>query len=387
MPLRWRVLALLFAVRTMMAFQFQSVGALGPLVRADFGVGLADLGLLIGLYLSPGIVLALPSGKLGRRFGDKPCVLVGLALMVAGGLVMAFAAGWPAQLAGRLLAGFGGVLLNVLMSKMTTDWFAGREIATAMAIYVNSWPFGIAIALMTLPFAGAALGVQGAYLISVGAVAIGAVLLLALYEPHAGVVQAGPEGGAPTGRAAAAIVAAALVWGLFNGAVSMVFSFGNSMLAERGWTLAAAGGATSLVLWLTVLSVPVGGVLADRSGRPGVVLVGGCLAFALMLGIAARTEAVLPAFAGLGVACGLPAGAIMSLPARVLSGRTRAVGMGIFWTMFYLIIVASPWFAGWLASATGSVSVAFDFGSVLLLLACACYAVFLRLVRPAVAIA
>ena len=48
MPLRWRVLALLFAVRTTMAFQFQSVGALGPLVRADFGVGLADLGLLIG---------------------------------------------------------------------------------------------------------------------------------------------------------------------------------------------------------------------------------------------------------------------------------------------------------------------------------------------------
>jgi MFS family permease len=387
MPLRWRVLALLFAVRTTMAFQFQSVGALGPLVRADFGVGLADLGLLIGLYLSPGIVLALPSGKLGRRFGDKPCVLVGLALMVVGGLVMAFVAGWPAQLAGRLLAGFGGVLLNVLMSKMTTDWFAGREIATAMAIYVNSWPFGIAIALMVLPFAGPALGVQGAYLISVGAVAVGAMLLLALYKPHAGVMQAGPEGGAPTGRAAAAIVVAALVWGLFNGAVSMVFSFGNSMLAARGWTLAAAGGATSLVLWLTVLSVPVGGVLADRSGRPGAVLVGGCLAFALMLGIAARTEAVLPVFAGLGVACGLPAGAIMSLPARVLSGRTRAVGMGIFWTMFYLIIVASPWFAGWLASATGRVSVAFDFGGVLLLLACACYAAFLRLVRPAVATA
>jgi MFS family permease len=68
--------------------------------------------------------------------------------MVVGGLVMAFGVGWPAQLSGRLLAGFGGVLLNVLMSKMVTDWFAGREIATAMAIYVNSWPFGIAIALM-----------------------------------------------------------------------------------------------------------------------------------------------------------------------------------------------------------------------------------------------
>src|SRR5580658_2932812 len=107
MALRWRVLVLLFAVRTTMAFQFQTVGALGPLVRGQFGVGLADLGLLIGLYLSPGIVLALPSGTLGRRFGDKPCVLAGLVLMIAGGLIMAFAAGWPTQIAGRLIAGFG----------------------------------------------------------------------------------------------------------------------------------------------------------------------------------------------------------------------------------------------------------------------------------------
>jgi MFS family permease len=385
MALRWRVLVLLFAVRTTMAFQFQTVGALGPLVRADFGVGLADLGLLIGLYLSPGIVLALPSGTLGRRFGDKPCVLGGLLLMVVGGLVMAFGVGWPAQLSGRLLAGFGGVLLNVLMSKMVTDWFAGREIATAMAIYVNSWPFGIAIALMTLPFAGAALGVHGAYLISVAAAAFGAMLLLALYQPATGGAGVGAQGGVPTGRPAAAIVFAGLTWGLYNGAVGMVFSFGNSLLAERGWTLAAAGGVTSLALWLTMLSVALGGVLADRTGRYGTVLIGGFLAFALMLGVAARTDAALPAFAGIGFVCGLPAGAIMSLPTRVLTVRTRAVGMGIFWTMFYLIVVSSPWIGGWLAGATGGVASAFDFGSLLLLLACACYFAFVPLAGSYVA--
>jgi predicted MFS family arabinose efflux permease len=71
MALRWRVLVLLFAIRTTMAFQFQTVGALGPLVRADFGVGLADLGLLIGLYLSPGIVLALPSPHFSNHFSPR----------------------------------------------------------------------------------------------------------------------------------------------------------------------------------------------------------------------------------------------------------------------------------------------------------------------------
>src|SRR5262249_11280895 len=137
---RWTILTLLFVVRLSMAFQFQSVAAIAPLVMNKFGVGLADIGLLISLYLAPGLVIALPGGEIGRRYGDKSAVLVGLSLMVGGGLMMVFASAWLWQLMGRLLAGVGGVLLNVLMSKMVTDWFAGKEIATAMAIFVNSWP-------------------------------------------------------------------------------------------------------------------------------------------------------------------------------------------------------------------------------------------------------
>src|SRR5688572_6127990 len=120
---RWRMLAIQFAVRTAMAFQFQSVAVVAPLLGRDLGLGSADLGLLIGLYLAPGIALALPGGAIGQRFGDRQVVLAGLGLMVVGGLVMALIPSWGAQVAGRLLSGVGGVLLNVLMSKMVTDWF------------------------------------------------------------------------------------------------------------------------------------------------------------------------------------------------------------------------------------------------------------------------
>ena len=37
---RWGCLALLFGVRTAMAFQFESVAALAPLIRSDFKVGM-----------------------------------------------------------------------------------------------------------------------------------------------------------------------------------------------------------------------------------------------------------------------------------------------------------------------------------------------------------
>jgi cyanate permease len=62
------------------------------------------------------------------------------------------------------------------------------------------------------------------------------------------------------------VLTAGLVWGFYNAALGVVFGFGPLMLVERGWTLAAASSATSIVLWLVVISVPLGGVIADRSG-------------------------------------------------------------------------------------------------------------------------
>ena len=51
---RWGVLVLLFCIRVTMAFQFQTVAALSPFFMTTLGIGLADIGLLIGVYLLPG---------------------------------------------------------------------------------------------------------------------------------------------------------------------------------------------------------------------------------------------------------------------------------------------------------------------------------------------
>src|SRR6478672_9381571 len=98
---RWNVLLLLFTVRLSMAFQFQSVASMSPAIMKAYGVGLSDIGLLISLYLAPGLAFALPGGEIGRRFGDKRVVLSGLILMIAGGLLMAIAPTWHWQIVGR----------------------------------------------------------------------------------------------------------------------------------------------------------------------------------------------------------------------------------------------------------------------------------------------
>lgn len=100
-----------------------------------------------------------------------------------------------------------------------------------------------------------------------------------------------------------AVIVAGLIWGLYNVGFAMIFSFGPSLLAERGWSIAAAGSA----------------------------------------------------------------GPIMSLAARVLVPETRAIGMGVFHTLFYGAMMLGPAVAGWLAKSAGTAAVALDLGAVAVL--------------------
>ena len=364
---RWFVLAVLFVVRLTMAFQFQSVAAVAPLLGQTFGVGLADIGMLIGLYFAPGIALALPGGAIGNRLGDKRTVLAALLLMLFGGLAMALSPSWSVQIAGRLVSGAGGVMLNVQMTKIVADWFAGKEIATAMAIFVNSWPGGIALSLLTLPLIGTAYGVDAVYFVVVALIAVALVLFVTSYRPPPNVMTAAAASARLDRNTAIAVIAAGLIWGLFNVGFAMIFSFGPSMLVERGWSISAAGSTISIGLWLALVAVPLGGFLADRSGRPAVLLVAGCIVSALLMVALPRSDAVVPIVIALGLICGQPAGPILSLPARVLKPETRAIGMGIFYTLYYGTMMLGPVVAGACAKWTGSAAAAFDFGAAALL--------------------
>ena len=364
---RWAILAVLFAVRLTMGFQFQSVAAVAPLLERELGVSLADIGVLIGLYFTPGVALALPGGAIGQKFGDKSTVLAALLLMLAGGLAMALSAAWSIQIAGRLIAGAGGVMLNVQMTKMVTDWFTGREIATAMAIFVNSWPAGVAIALLTLPAIGTAYGVGAVYLAVAALIGCGILLLAALYQPPPNSAVAAAASRRLDRNTVIAVIAAGSIWSLYNAGFATILSFGPSMLVEHGWSITAAGSAISIVLWLTVVSVASGGFLADRIGHPGLIIVAGCLVFAVLMILLPRSGAVIGITVALGLVCGLPAGSIMSLPARVLQPATRAIGMGLFFTVYYAGMMLGPAIAGACAKWAGSAGAALDFGAAMIL--------------------
>lgn len=370
MPSRWSILAVLFFARMTMSFQFQAVAGLSPLLVENYGVSVADVGLLIGLYLAPGVAVAIPGGAIAARFGDKRVVSISLILMLIGGAMMAWgpSSGW--LFAGRLLAGSGGVVINIVMTKMLMDWFVGREISTAMAIFINSWPVGIALSLLTIPTLAAMGGLGLAWAAVMSVIAAGLFFFVLVYRPPEKVPAAAVRikiSKLPK----LALFLAACVWALYNAAFAMVFSFGPIFLTQRGWDLTTASSATSIFIVVVAVAIPLGGFLADRTGRRDVIIMTSLLGYAVLMPLVmiAPSWAVPPIFVAVGLIFGLAAGPIVSMPALILKPEARAFGAGVYYSIYYALMMAAPTAAGIIAERVGSTGVAFLLGSLMLVAA------------------
>jgi predicted MFS family arabinose efflux permease len=350
------MLAVLFLARTAMALQFQTVASAGPFLIDALAIDFASLGALIGLFMLPGVVIALPGGMLGQRFGAKRVVLVGLALMAIGGVMMGLGSSFAMAAAGRIVSGTGAVLVTVLISKMVTDWFAGREIVTAMSIAIVSWPFGLAMGLVTYGALATASGWRA--VMYFGAVAaLAAFVLVALIYRDPPDIAGASSGGFRVGLTRhewLLVLIAGSIWGLFNVAYIVLISFAPDLFIARGYSLAEASGIVSVIGWVLIPLIPLTGLLVERVGRSNAFMAGGLLIAAAAGSVLPFTNAPAVALGVVAFAIGVPAGLIMVLPAQVLRSESRAGGMGVFFTCYYVAMAILPGVAGLARDLSGS---------------------------------
>jgi MFS family permease len=378
---RWVVLAALFVARSAMGFQFQIVGSAAPQLQSEFALGYAELGFLIGSYVIPGAFLALPSGVIGRRLGDRSAVLLGLALMAAGGALFALARSHDTALAARVLAGAGAIVMNLFLGKIVADWFQGRELVLAMAIFVNSWPIGMGIGLLVLGPLAEAQGWRLAAWAGVIAALVGIVAVILVYRDPPR--RTAPTSGAvPSLREGALLSIAGAVWAFYNVGYIVLLSFGPSLLTEQGHAVLGAGTLTSLFVWLSCISVPLGGVLVQRGLSPHAIMIAGCLVFAALLAVLPFLPWPAATLVLLGFVAGLPSGPGIAMPAQVVPSERRAIGMGIFYTVFYVGMALLPGLAGWARDRSGVATAPFLVAVGYEILAVLAYLVFVRLTRP-----
>ena len=348
---RWIILAGVVLGRVAFGVQFQAVASLGPDLVAAFHLDYAGLGRLIGLYMLPGAFVALPGGMLGRRFGDRSVLGIGFALMVAGSLVCGVAAG-PAGLGiGRVVSGAGGVVLSVMMGKVIADAFSGGGFVFAMALIVGGFPLGVGACQLLTPPLTAGLGWHGDFFAGAAVAAVAMACFLLGKPPNRLTAAAG--GMFPSRRECLLVLIAGLVWTAYNAGYFGFLSYLPSLMAARGHSVGRTGLVMAIATWGNIPLILLGGAAAARVGNMPVFVVGMLALIGGVAGIGLLDAPVLWATL-FGTVGAVQASVIVA--AGTLSARpeNRAIGMGIFYTTYYIGGAAMPALLGHAADRYGS---------------------------------
>lgn len=353
--MRWRILGLLFLARVGLGLQFQTVASVGDDLVVAFGLSYADIGFLIGLFMAPGLFLAIPAGYWGRYVSDRIMVVLGLSALALGGAASSIATESWAVGMGRVLAGIGFLFTTLYFTKMVADWFEGREIATAMSILVMSWPFGIAMGQVGHTWLAQTYGWQVPFQAASAYCLIAAVGVFLLYRPPNDLPdETGGARGSLTTQEWRLMLCAAAAWGVFNSAYVTYLAFAPKVLEYHGQTAVAAAGIISIGSWIMIISGAACGQFVDRFGRRNTVLavcMGGAIAALLLLGLPGAGIGASILFGLIGMA---PAGVIMAMAGQAMRPQVRAFGMGMFFTVYYAIMWITPPVAGAILDATGN---------------------------------
>ena len=368
----------LFVIRLAPGIAFQSVAVAAPLLMLTLDLNHAQVGLALGIFTLPGLIVSVPAGMLARRIGDSAVLCGALLLMAGGALIVCTAHSYPVLLAGRALGGAGGVSILMLVLKMTADRYAGPWLSTASAVTITAWPAGLALGLLVFGPLPAALGWRTTLALA-GVPALVALLLVPLTGPaHRGAAATPQPAGTQPLPPRGFIIGAIGTWAALNALLPIIIGFLPGYLMTQGRGLDAAAAATSLAVWTPALGIPLGGLLADRVlGRRGSVMLGLTLTAAMLLLIGSGITMGM-ALVALGIAFSLVPGPLTAQLGQATPLRARAVVFGWYSACSYGAMTVGPWAAGWLRDTTADPRAPLLFAAALTLLALVPYALMDR---------
>ena len=151
-------------------------------VRADLGLSLGEMGLLLSAFSWSYALCQLPVGALVDKIGPRWLLGAGLVLwslaQAAGGLVSTF--GW--FVLARVVLGIGEAPQFPAAARVVSNWFPLRARGTPTGIYNSASPLGFALAPLCLSPLIAATSWHWAFFVTGALGIVAAVIWIALYR-------------------------------------------------------------------------------------------------------------------------------------------------------------------------------------------------------------
>ena len=165
---RWGICFIALAAGIVSAFHLGKAPPALPLMRLELDLELIAAGWVVTTFnflaMTTGMVVGLFADAIGRR----RLLFVGLATLVAGGVLGSMAAGTAGMLASRFVEGLGFVAIIVAAPSLIGEAAAPGDRRLALGVWSTYMPTGMALGMIGAPLLLAPFGWRGLWLAVAG---------------------------------------------------------------------------------------------------------------------------------------------------------------------------------------------------------------------------
>lgn len=254
-----------------------------PVVMGDIMVKMdmdaSSASWLMSIFTFVGIILALPTGALAKKFGPKTMLLAAAVVVAIGSLIGAFAGNGTVLIVSRAIEGIAFIFVTICGPLAVQKYVAPDKIGSATGIWALWVCLGSVLGGVLTPTLYAATGFVGVWVIYAVVCVIFAVVVAVIVKLPGGEGKAAGQAGAeaavaqPEEKVSYAelfkpntllFYAAFLV---FNMTLLAVLGFAPTFMQQQGVDPTLSGFISTLPMLLAVISSPLFGSLSDKMGR------------------------------------------------------------------------------------------------------------------------
>lgn len=227
---------------------------------------------LMSIFTFVGIILALPTGALAKKFGPKTMLLAAAAIIAAGSLLGAFAGNGMILIVSRAIEGVAFIFVTICGPLAVQKYVAPDKIGSATGIWALWVCLGSVVGGVLTPTLYSSTGFVGVWIIyAVAAVVFAVVVAVVVKDPRKALEEASE---APVEEkinygdlVKPNILLFLVAFLVFNMTLMAVLGFGPTFMQQQGVEPTLSGFISTLPMLLAVISSPLFGALSDKLGR------------------------------------------------------------------------------------------------------------------------